>query len=51
MSYNKNHMIPQVLNPDSYVLTGYALPMLVVGAAIGAFGFFILVRERWSATG
>ncbi len=41
-------MIRQVLNPDNYILTPYAVPLLLVGAAIGVLGIFVLIRERAS---
>jgi hypothetical protein len=41
-------MILQLLNPNNYILNGYALPMLVVGTAIASLGIVVLVREHWS---
>ena len=41
----------QILNPDNYFFNGYALPMLVVAAALTFLGFFILVLERGSRIG
>ena len=44
-------MILQMLNPDNYQFTLYALPMLIVGVAIAYLGFFVLIRERMSFVG
>ena len=39
------------LNPDQYAYNGYAIPMVAVGAAIVAYGLFVLARERLSRIG
>lgn len=44
-------MILQVLNPDNYTLTIYAVPLLLVGSSIAALGLFVMIRERGSHLG
>jgi len=39
------------MNPGNYQYSGYMMPMLSVGAAIAALGFFVFVREHWSRNG
>ncbi len=44
-------MILQVLNPDNYTLTIYAVPLLLVGGSIAALGLFVMIREHGSYLG
>ncbi|HTG00846.1 MAG TPA: PAS domain S-box protein [Nitrospirota bacterium] len=46
-----NVMILQILNPDNYQFTFFALAVFLIGVSIAMQGLFVLIRERLSLVG